>query len=83
MIGQPEIIYDIVNRSCTHFSCEDKKGRYRMVGHCLNCGAQPLIGLFTASHEASGGDCPACGCSRLTWIRLADPDEVPTRQQAE
>lgn len=69
--------YGIVDQRCTHRSCEDKTGAYRMVGGCHNCGAAPLIGLFTASHPASGGTCPACGCYGLHWDRIAGPDEVP------
>ena len=74
--GPEQASYGIINLSCTHPSCVTKTGRYRMTGGCHNCGAAPLIGLFTASHEASGGECPACGCRRLHWDRLAGPDEV-------
>lgn len=75
---QAETAYDIVDRRCTHPNCAGKTDAYRMVGGCYNCGAKPLIGLFTATHEhGSGGKCPACGCERLHWDQLAGPDEVP------
>jgi hypothetical protein len=66
----------LVDRRCGHDWCA-RKGVYRMIGGCSNCGAEPLLGLFTATHEARGGDCPTCGCDRLHWDRLATPDEIP------
>jgi hypothetical protein len=73
----------LVDRRCGHPSCRDaKRGVYRMIGGCYNCGAKPLIGLFTVTHEAGGGDCPACGCARLHWDRLATPDEIPADFEA-
>jgi DNA-directed RNA polymerase subunit RPC12/RpoP len=68
--------YNFVDRRCGHPRC-DEPGVYRMVGACYNCGAKPLLGLFTAGHEATGGECPACGCRRLHWDRLATPAKIP------
>lgn len=50
-----------------------------MIGGCYNCGTKPILGLFTAGHEATGVGvaCPVCGCSRLHWDRLATADEIP------
>ena len=85
MSDQTETAYDIVDCRCTHPRCHraDTGSVYRMAGACRNCGTRPLIGLFTAGHEASGGvsggTCPACGCERLHWDRLAGPDEVAPR----
>lgn len=67
----------LVDRRCTYGACATRTGAYRMIGGCYNCGTSPLLGLFTVTHEAKGGDCPACGCSRLHWDRLATPDEIP------
>lgn len=67
----------IVDRRC--WRCQDggRTGIYRMIGGCRNCGAGPVLGLFSITHEASGGDCPVCRCSRLHWDRLATADEIP------
>ena len=65
---------DIINLRCTHRMHEGVTTAYRMSGRCRNCGTTGLVGLFTKGHEASGGSCPACGCSPLTWDRLADLD---------
>ena len=67
-----------IDRRCRHRNCEGKDA-YRMIGSCYNCGTKPILGLFTAGHEASGisGDCPICGCTRLHWDRLATEDEIP------
>lgn len=67
---------NFVDRRCGHPRC-NQTSVYRMIGGCYNCGTTPLLGLFTATHEASGGQCPACGCERLHWDRLATPDEIP------
>ena len=48
-----------------------------MIGGCYNCRSEPVLGLFSVTHEASGGDCPVCKCSRLHWDRLATADEIP------
>ena len=65
-----------LDRRCSMGACPHK-GAYRMIGACRNCGTEPILGLFTAGHEATGGDCPVCGCNRLHWDRLATPDEIP------
>ena len=77
--ARAETAYDIIDRRCTHSRCAQAESgdAYRMVGRCGNCRAEPLIGLFTAGHDAYGGNCPACGCDRLTWTRLASSDETP------
>ena len=66
-----------VDRRCRYGSCGHKGGVYRMIGGCLNCRTERLLGLFTAGHEAIGGNCPVCGCAKLHWDRLASPDEIP------
>lgn len=71
-----------VDRRCGDKWCADK-GVYRMIGGCYNCRTEPLLGLFTVTHEARGGDCPACGCTRLHWDRLAAPDEIPADFEAK
>jgi hypothetical protein len=72
-----------IDQRCRQSQCEHK-GVYRMIGGCYNCGTKPILGLFTAGHEVSGvsGDCPACGCTRLHWDRLAAPDEIPAYFEA-
>lgn len=65
-----------VNRHCSVCRKEGKTGIYRMVGGCYNCGTIPILGLFTVGHSAAGGDCPACGCSRLHWDQLATPEAL-------
>lgn len=72
----------LVDRRCGHRWC-DGKNAYRMIGGCYNCGTSPLLGLFTVTHEAEGGDCPVCGCSRLHWNRLAGDDEIPAGFEAQ
>jgi hypothetical protein len=69
--------YDIIDRRCNHPSHhgEEKEHVYRMSGRCYNCGASPLVGLFTSGHGASDpGKCPACGCYDVRWSKLADDD---------
>ncbi len=68
--------FDIVDQRCTHSSHAASAKVYRMSGYCLNCGAAPLVGLFTAGHDRFGkdGPCPACGCRQLRWDKLADSD---------
>lgn len=67
---------------CHWPNCHHAKiGRvYRMIGSCLNCKVSPILGLFTAGHEASEGvlgrPCPVCGTLSLTWSRLATEDEI-------
>lgn len=73
-MGTPKTFVD---RRCTYGSCVHKDGAYRMIGNCSNCRTEPILGLFTAGHEALGGDCPVCGCNRLSWTRLATPNEIP------
>jgi hypothetical protein len=47
-------------------------GAYRMEGHCTNCGTRPLHGIFVKGTLATDqGECPACGCCALHWVRLA------------
>jgi hypothetical protein len=61
--------------------CSDKKcagGIYRMVGTCRNCGTQPILVLYSASHRSSDVDCPVCGCwHTVSTTRLATEDEIP------
>lgn len=66
----------IADDRCQHGDCVDK-GAYRMVGHCLNCGAEPVLMLFTAGHDARLLPCPTCGCRRVAPERLAAGDEIP------
>ncbi len=70
-----------LDRRCRVGACPDK-GAYRMIGGCYNCRTEPILGLFTAGHEALGGDCPVCGCGRLHWDRLAAPEEIPAEFEA-
>jgi hypothetical protein len=67
----------LVDRRCS--LCQDggKTDMYRMIGGCYNCRSEPILGLFSVTHEASGGKCPVCGCERLHWDRLAAADEIP------
>ena len=67
----PDLLF--VDRRCT---CNEPDA-YRMIGGCYNCGTSPILGLFSAGHQQGGGECPACGCDRLHWDRLATPDEIP------
>jgi len=67
----------IVDRRCSRCQGGGRTDIYRMIGHCSNCRSEPILGLFSVTHEASGGDCPVCGCSRLHWDRLATADEIP------
>jgi hypothetical protein len=77
MSGEP-VAFDITDCRCTHPDCKDRDTAYRMLGHCTNCGAAPLLGLFTTGHGASDqGRCPACGCYSLRWDKLASPGDVP------
>ena len=66
----------LVDLRCDHGACAHR-GVYRMTGGCYNCRAEPLLGLFTVTREARGGDCPVCGCATLHWDRLAVPVEIP------
>lgn len=69
--------YPLVDRRCTHLHC-DEKNAYRMVGHCTNCGARPLLVLLSARHEVShSGACPKCGNYTVHCDRLAEDDELP------
>lgn len=72
----------LVDRRCSQGGCPHK-GIYRMIGGCYNCRTEPLLGLFSVSHEAQGGDCPVCGTNRLHWDRLATPDEIPADFEGE
>lgn len=67
---------------CSHLDCKDK-GAYRMVGYCMNCASQGILGMFTEGHQTSNfGPCPLCGVnSRLGWKRLATADEIPAAVQ--
>lgn len=67
----------IVDRRCWRCQNQGKTSMYRMIGGCYNCRSEPILGLFSVTHEASGGDCPVCRCSRLHWDRLATADEIP------
>lgn len=78
----PVSVSHFADRRCSHDTCQ-RKGVYRMIGGCYNCGLSPLLGLFSVSHEASGGDCPVCGTNRLHWDRLATPDEIPASFEAD
>jgi hypothetical protein len=76
-LGEPRA-YDIIDERCTLPRCAEAASGlvYRMAGHCQNCGAKPLVGLFSAGHEHGydGGPCPACGCRKIRWTELADSD---------
>ena len=67
--------YDIIDQRCSHHSHRDETAQraYRMSGRCYNCGASPLVGLFTYGHGSSS-KCPACGCYEVRWSKLADDD---------
>jgi hypothetical protein len=67
----------IVDRRCSLCQSEGKTDIYRMIGGCYNCRSEPILGLFSATHESSGGKCPVCACGRLHWDRLATADEIP------
>lgn len=75
--------YPLVDRRCTHHRCTEKNV-YRMVGHCTNCGAKPLLVLISARHEVpTESACPKCGCYAVRCDRLATDDEVAiTRRTA-
>jgi hypothetical protein len=65
------------DRRCSRCADGGRTGIYRMIGTCTNCRTEPILGLFSVTHEASGGACPVCGCERLMWKRLATEDEIP------
>lgn len=65
-----------IDLRCHDRDCR-RKGIYRMVGDCRNCGAEPVLMLFTAAHEAHVGRCPCCECETVYPKRSATPDEVP------
>ena len=51
---------------------------YRMMGHCVNCGANNILILYREGDEAARQDCPMCGNWRsVTPDRLATADEIP------
>lgn len=70
--------YPLVDARCRHHRCTEKNV-YRMVGHCTNCGAKPLLVLISAGHSVPTGEaCPKCGCYDVRCDRLATDDELPS-----
>jgi DNA-directed RNA polymerase subunit RPC12/RpoP len=70
-----EVAMLTVDARCTDKSCSPNI--YRMVGKCYNCGAEPVLVMFTERHEKSEVPCPTCGTRRVNVSRLATPDEIP------
>ena len=68
-----------VDARCGCSLCEGRTtDMYRMVGHCSNCGAKPILILNRSGDKAAPVDCPTCGAyDRVTQDRLATPDEIP------
>lgn len=59
-------------------ACPQETSIYRMVGRCLNCGADPILVLTTSGHEVNRrACCPVCGTSNVNPSRLATDDEIP------
>jgi hypothetical protein len=73
----PTLNAPMVDGRCTYGRCAETNV-YRMVGYCGNCHTDPVVGLFTAGHEAGGGysspKCPVCGCRELHWRGLEDAE---------
>lgn len=67
-----------VDARCGCCWCEARTtDMYRMVGHCYNCGAKPILILNRSGDKAGLVDCPTCGAyDRVTQDRLATPDEI-------
>ena len=77
-LTSPTLGLPMVDARCSHYNCADRDA-YRLKGVCTNCQSQ-IVGLFTATHEASGYTgpaCPLCGVQgRIIWKGLEDGGEV-------
>jgi hypothetical protein len=84
--GENEML--TVSAVCMCAKCESsgRYGRYRMVGHCTNCGQTDILMLFRSGDEAHNRDCPTCGSRGHGTFggvhpdRLATPDEIPAAE---
>lgn len=68
-----------VDARCTMRRCTraETGNIYRMVGRCSNCGAEPVLVLYTSGHDKHKVDCPKCGVSAVLPTRLASDEEIP------
>lgn len=68
-----------VDGRCGCSQCEERTGNiYRMVGHCTNCGTEPVLMLFRAGDPKCDLDCPECGVWKAIHPdRKATDDEIP------
>lgn len=77
-----------VSGVCMCSKCEsgaNKDGRYRMVGHCTNCGQKDVLMLFRSGDPTHNLECPTCGARGgygygVHADRLATPDEIPAAE---
>ena len=71
-------------RCFCHFCEKRTTSIYRMVGACLNCGAEPILFLIRAGDKAPTMtfpvECPTCGVRAAYANRLATEDEIPAAE---
>ncbi len=78
-MSQSDSLAGFVDARCDCSRCVSRtQNVYRMVGHCANCGAKPILILYRAGDHAADRDCPVCGnWHGVKADRLATPDEIP------
>lgn len=83
-VSHSEAPVPFVDARCGCSSCVTRtKDVYRMIGHCANCGTEPILVLYRKGDQAALKDCPVCGCWHAVQAdRLATPDEIPTESGA-
>jgi hypothetical protein len=76
---QSDTLVAFIDGRCGCDKCEERaQDVYRMVGHCMNCGARPILILYRSGANAADKDCPICGGYwRVHPDRLATADEIP------
>lgn len=68
-----------VSGKCMCDRCEGRtQNIYRMIGHCRNCGATPILMIFRAGDKTHDLDCPLCENWHCVHPdRLATDEEIP------
>lgn len=79
ILTSPTLHAPMVDARCIHTRCSHRNDdAYRLVGKCLNCQSDPVVGMFSFGHEASSGAlgpaCPRCGCREIRWRGMEDDE---------